>query len=169
MIKHNEALERILSTHAACLGADLPGYRNHVYRVINLCGLLTPLNPVQLDKVVIAAAFHDLGIWTANTFDYLPPSRRLAEVYLKEHDQQAWLPEIVAMIDDHHKLGAASHAPHHLPEVFRRADLIDLSLGLFGFGVERRKVREVRATFANAGFHRRLASHPCDPLPMFKR
>ena len=32
--------------------------------------------------MAIAAAFHDIGIWTAGTFDYLEPSVRVAAAYL---------------------------------------------------------------------------------------
>jgi hypothetical protein len=35
-----------------------------VYRVINFCHLLTGTDALQLQKLSIAGAFHDLGIWT---------------------------------------------------------------------------------------------------------
>jgi len=177
LIKDIDLLEQIIHRFSFSLGKDVAGYRNHVYRVINLCGLLTPLDTSQLEKIVIAGAFHDLGIWTANTFDYLSASRQLAEAFLIERGQQDWVNEVVGMIDDHHKISPASAAPHHLAEVFRRADWIDVSLGLVLFGVGRRRLREIRMCFPNAGFHRRLLAlsakriltHPWNPLPMLKR
>src|SRR5215831_5516732 len=91
-------LDEVLSAHTAALGADLEGYRNHAYRVANFCFALTSPaaetagDPEQVAEVALAAAFHDLGIWTDETFDYLPPSIRLANVYLKETSRSHWAP-----------------------------------------------------------------------------
>ena len=177
LIKDIDLLEQVMDRYSTCLGSDLTGYRNHVYRLINLCCLLSPLETSQVEKVVIAGAFHDLGVWTANTFDYLPASRQLAEAFLTERDQKEWGNDVARMIDDHHKISASSANPHHLAEIFRRADWIDVSLGLITFGLDRTSLREIRSTFPNAGFHRRLVAlsvkrmltHPLDPLPMLKR
>ena len=83
MLTELRVLEDVLLAHAPQLGADLPGYRNHAYRVANLCAALRPPDPDSRDRIAIAAAFHDLGIWTADTFDYLPPSIELATDYLR--------------------------------------------------------------------------------------
>ncbi len=82
-------LDEVLSAHAGALGADFEGYRNHAYRVANFCLALTSTSTTAGDeeriaKIALAAAFHDLGIWTDATFDYLPPSNRLAKAYLAE-------------------------------------------------------------------------------------
>ena len=61
-------------------------------------------------------------------------------------------------------------------ETFRRADWIDVSNGMLRFGLPRAVVREVRRTFPDAGFHRRLLQltlrrfrrHPLSPLPMMR-
>lgn len=63
-----------------------------------------------------------------------------------------------------------------LVDAFRRADLVDVSLGLMRSGLPRSFVRDVRRAFPNAGFHRRLLalgaqrarSHPLSPLPMLR-
>ena len=34
-------------------------------------------------KIAVAAVFHDIGIWSNKTFDYLEPSVALAREYLK--------------------------------------------------------------------------------------
>jgi hypothetical protein len=54
-----------------------------------------------MSKVSIAAAFHDLGIWANNTYDYLDPSKHLAREYLTKTNQDAWSEEIETMIDQH--------------------------------------------------------------------
>jgi hypothetical protein len=61
-------------------------------------------------------------------------------------------------------------------EAFRRADLVDLSLGLVRTGLSREFVRAVRGQFQNAGFHSRLAvltvqqfrRTPLNPFPMMR-
>lgn len=78
MLTELRVLEDVLLAHAPQLGADLPGYRNHAYRVANLCAALRPPDADSHERIAIAAALHDLGIWTADTFDYLPPSIELA-------------------------------------------------------------------------------------------
>jgi hypothetical protein len=78
MLENIATLDRVLETHATELGEDFTAYRNHAYRVANLCVALNPGDSQVIEKIAIAAAFHDLGIWTARTFDYLAPSIELA-------------------------------------------------------------------------------------------
>ena len=70
-------IDEVLGDHASDLRHDFTAYRNHVYRVVNLCTAIVG-NRGDLEKVAVAAAFHDLGIWTNKTFDYLSPSMALA-------------------------------------------------------------------------------------------
>ena len=86
------------------LGADFTPYRNHTYRVANLCVAQTSGGAEAMEKIAIAAAFHDLGIWTDHTFDYLQPSVRLAQVGSHLRAEAAWTPEITEMILEHHKV-----------------------------------------------------------------
>ena len=86
-------LDRVLRAHAVGLGGDFVGYRNHAYRVANLCVALTPNGRDQIEKIAVATAFHDLGIWTDGTFDYLRPSVRLARAYLTESGRPEWIAE----------------------------------------------------------------------------
>ena len=173
-------LDEVLSAHAGALGADFDGYRNHAYRVANFCLALTSTSTTARDeeriaKIASAAAFHDLGIWTDATFDYLLPSNRLANVYLAESGESGWAPEISEMILQHHKL-TAFRGGCALVEPFRRADLIDVSHGLASFGLPREFLREVFAHWPDAGFHARLVHlflgrlirYPWDPLPMVR-
>jgi hypothetical protein len=62
-------------------------------------------------------------------------------------------------------------------EVFRKADWIDVSLGLLTYGYDKQKIKAMRRRFPNAGFHwflikqsvQNLWKHPLNPLPVFKR
>ena len=169
-------VEEVLDDHAAELGHDLTAYRNHVYRVVNLCLAMATDNRVELEKITVAAVFHDLGIWTNHTFDYIAPSVALAREHLAARGMADWIPEIEAMIVDHHKVTPSHAHPQSLVESFRRADWIDVTRGLRRFGLPRTFIARVDAAWPNAGFHRRLVQltidrflkHPLTPLPMVK-
>src|SRR5687768_5031242 len=73
-------IDDVLDGQVSMLGHDFVAYRNHVYRIVNLCMAIAG-GRGQLEKVATAAAFHALGIWTNGTFDYIPPSIALAHEY----------------------------------------------------------------------------------------
>jgi hypothetical protein len=168
--------EAILESRRTELGVDFTAYRNHCCRVLNFCLALSDYQPETTNKASIAVGFHDLGIWTNGTFDYLAPSRRLVREYLSQTKQDAWVDEIEAMIENHHKVRAYQTNTAWLVEPFRKADWIDVSLGILKHGLPTSFVSEVRSAFPNAGFHKRLvgltwerfAKHPLSPLPMMK-
>jgi len=169
-------LDRLLDAHAPVIGRDFTAYRNHTYRVMNLCVAQSSTAPEQLEKIAIAAAFHDLGIWTDGTFDYLVPSVALARSYLKQSGRPEWVPEVSAMILEHHKITPYRGHSEWLVEPFRRSDWVDVTKGVLRFGLSRSLVREVLATWPDAGFHKllvrleltRLRTHPLNPLPMVR-
>src|SRR5262249_29682670 len=154
--------DEVLDSHASELGHDFTAYRNHVYRVVNLCVAFAGDTPIELEKIAVGAVFHDLGIWTNHTFDYLDPSIALARDYLARRGMAAWTPEIEAMIADHHKVTMSRAHPECLVEPFRRADWTDVTLGWRRFGLSRTLVADVAATWPDAGFHRRLVELTID-------
>ena len=167
-------IDNVLNEHAMALGDDFLGYRNHVYRIVNLCVAI--VGQSELEKIAVAAVFHDLGIWTNGTFDYIAPSIALAHDYLVAHAREDWTAEIEGMIADHHKITRSTTNTDSLIEAFRRADWIDVTGGLRGFGIPRQFVARLFATWPSAGFHWRLItltldrfrSHPLTPLPMVR-
>jgi len=176
LLKEVAVVDDVLHRHAPAIGRDFTAYRNHVYRVLNICVEMSDAHAESVDKIAIAAVFHDLGIWTDRTFDYLGPSVRLAHEYLVEAGKAGWSPEVSAMILDHHKVTPHRGAPGPLVEPFRRADWIDVTRGIRRFGVPRRTLAPIFAAWPSAGFHWRLVeltferfrSHPLTPLPMVK-
>lgn len=179
--KHIPLLEDILEQWKNHIGNDYQAYKNHVYRVVHFSLAIQslkgqPATEEQREKIIIAACFHDLGIWTDHTVDYLAPSEVLAEQYLKERDLDAWSKEVTLMIDMHHKFRQYKDPTYPLVEVFRRADLVDVSLGTVKWGLSKDTIKQVRGTFPNAGFHKRLGQltvsqlkkDPLHPLPMMK-
>ncbi len=169
-------VEELIAAFAPALGGDLAAYRNHVCRVLNYYVALGPPTDEIPEAVMIAAAFHDLGIWTARTFDYLEPSVRLAQAHLAGLGREHLGPEVATLISEHHKLRPYTGPYMATVEAFRLADLADLSLGLVRGALPANFVRAVKATFPNAGFHRRLVQltvrqllrTPWRPLPMLR-
>jgi hypothetical protein len=169
-------LEEIFREWQDTIGADYQGYRNHVYRMIHFCLALCMCNSEQRQKIIIAAAFHDIGIWIGDTVDYIPPSLPPMRLYLQANDLAHWSEEITLMITEHHKIRPYRDKKYPLVEVFRRGDLVDFSFGLFRFGIAKSFIRTVQTEFPNHGFHRALAKragkwflqHPFNPAPMMK-
>jgi hypothetical protein len=169
-------LDEILTPWRDRIGADFAGYKNHVGRMLNFCFALRDCDEEERQKLIIAGAFHDIGIWSAGTVDYLPPSIAQAELYLREHGLADWIAEIGLIIDLHHKLRPCRGIISPLVEIFRRADLADFSLGIIKGGVPAATVQAAKSAYPNAGFHRRLlqlagawfAKHPLTPPPFMK-
>ena len=120
-------IDDVLTDHATALRGDFVAYRNHVYRIANLCVAIA--GPGELEKIAVAAAFHDLGIWTNGTFDYIDPSLALARDYLVARAREDWIADVEAMIANHHKITRSSADSCSLVEAFRRADWIDVTRG----------------------------------------
>src|SRR5262245_16828853 len=55
-------VEQVWDDYASVLGHDRIAYRNHVYRVVNLFVAVAGDNPVELERLAIAAVFHDLDL-----------------------------------------------------------------------------------------------------------
>ena len=174
LLTYIPVIEDVLNDHATVLGNDFSSYRNHVYRVANLCVALAGKS--ELEKIALAAVFHDLAIWTNHTFDYIAPSIALVHDHLATRARADWSVDIEGMISDHHKITRSTAEPNSLVEAFRKADWIDVTRGLRGFGIPPPFVARLFATWPDAGFHWRLVTltlerfrrHPLTPLPMVK-
>lgn len=176
LIQEHPTLDGLLEHWREALAADFFAYRGHVFRVFNMGRTLLNGAPEEEEQLAVACVFHDLGIWTNGTFDYLTPSESLAIDYLHDRGHAEWIQPVTLAIDLHHRLRPyhGDHAP--IVEALRRADLADLSFGLISGGIDRRLARETRRAFPNAGFHRFLIRislqwglrHPLRPFPMMK-
>jgi hypothetical protein len=173
--------DEILAKWKDTIGDDYHGYRNHVHRMILCCFALGKLSNKILseedkNKIIIAAVFHDLGIWIEDTLDYLPPSIPPALKYLKEKGLENWAAEIKLMINEHHKIREYRNPNYPLVELFRKGDLVDFSLGMMRFGLSKSNINQLKYNLPNAGFHKNLTKrvvkwflkHPLNPAPMMK-
>lgn len=169
-------IDQLLQRFAPQLADDFERYRNHVQRVYSFCRLLDADAESQ-GLYAIAAVFHDIGIWTEHTFDYLDPSLAQVQAYLRESGCETWSEEISNMIYWHHKMSRYRGAHEKTVETFRKADWIDVSLGFMRFGLKKQAIGFIQNQFPNKGFHRflvkqtlrNLLRQPWNPLPMFKR
>jgi hypothetical protein len=169
-------IEEILSAWRDRIGGDYPGYRGHVYRMFNFCLALHPCAEEEKTKLAIAACFHDIGLWSDHTVDYIPPSVAQVKQYLAGAGLDAWSEEVGLMVEMHHKVRAYGDARFPLVELFRKGDLVDFSLGAFTFGLPRAYVNRVKNAIPNNGFHKFLmrgawdwfSRHPLSPPPFMK-
>jgi len=176
MMENNNIIDTILSEYKRDLGKHFETYKNHVYRIYNFV-LLLDNDKTNHKKYAIAAVFHDLGIWSSKTFDYLNPSIALAENYLIKNEKEPWIEEISLMIDMHHKRSFYKGDFQNTVEVFRKADWIDVTLGIKKYGLFKSEIKTIQKQFPNKGFHWFLTKqtffnflkNPMNPLPMFKK
>ncbi|MEV0682356.1 hypothetical protein AB0I35_00685 [Nocardia sp. NPDC050378] len=163
-------IDSVLDRYRAELGRDELTYRNHVYRCANYQRAL--LGADLPAAAVLAWVVHDLGIWTAGTFDYLAPSAELGERLATEFGIMDTA-LVRTLVLDHHGLRARTDP---LVETFRLADRVDVSHGLLRGHLDRGFVAQVVDRFPYLGFHRFLTTsfvrqairHPLRPLPMLR-
>lgn len=169
--------DRILAEYKSTIGKDFDGYRNHITRMLNFCHYLLPDHSQEdSEKWQIAAAFHDIALWTHDRVDYLVPSYELCNEYLKMTGKEAWIREVQTIIDMHHLVFTYQGPYQRLTEVFRKADLADFSLGVIANGVDRAFIRDVKKALPNRGFHaclgrftlKQLTRNPLNPVPMMR-
>jgi hypothetical protein len=163
-------VDAMLDRYHGALGDHMLAYRNHVYRCITYHQLL--LDAPIPDFAALSWATHDLGIWTAGSFDYLNASADLASLHAEEFGITD-VHRSRMLITEHHRLRPVQD---HLTETFRVADLVDVSHGLLAGNVGRSGVQAVVAQLPYCGFHaflakgliRYAAGHPLRPFPMLR-
>ena len=182
-------LDNILEIYRPKIGDAYTPYRGHCQRVYAFTIYLISQPPSSeneatqiFEKIAIASAFHDIGLWTAYTVDYLVPSNDEAMKYLDRHLTEnhphisEYRRDISLMITRHHQFLQGSLITNSLPDLFRRADLVDFSWGWVRDRVPTSFVVKMQTTYPNAGFHlylvRRLCEwvvqHPFNPIPMMR-
>jgi hypothetical protein len=169
-VTEHPIVEAVLDRYRDELGQQMLTYRNHVYRCITYHQML--IGGAIPDFAALAWATHDLGIWTAGTFDYLGPSTDLASLHAGEFGITD-VHRARMLITEHHRLRPADD---RMTDTFRRADLVDVSRGIIAGPIGRSQVHAVVAQLPYSGFHAFLAKgltdyavrHPLRPLPMLR-
>ncbi len=133
------------------------GIRNHVCRVRECRTSRWGLERRAEAADRRAGAFHDLGIWSAGTADYLPPSIALARAYLAREGLDDWAGDRADDRPASPRSAPLSRSRHPLVEIFRRGrSRRDVSLGIVRRGLPVSFVGEIKRALPNAGFHWRL-------------
>lgn len=176
VVREHIVIEGILDDWHNVLGKDFNRYRNHVYRVFNLCMHFNQYRPEDENLIAIASCFHDLAIWSKKTFDYLELSVDEMKEYIAAQGVGADLDIIALMIRYHHKLRPYQGEHERLVENFRKADMTDVTQGRVRFGLRQESIILLRDTFPYYRFHgmlklmsiRNFFKNPFRPLPMLK-
>ena len=172
-----DLLEQILAPWQTRIGSEFIGYKNHCYRMLHFCFALAPsLSDEERQKTIIASAHHDIGLWSEGTVDYLPPSIVAARKYCQQPQRQPREEDSALLISEHHKLKPYTDERYPLVEIFRRADLVDFSLGVIRQGLPKPFIQQVQKAFPNNGFHKFLlkgawtwfSRHPLSMPPFMK-
>lgn len=171
-LNYSQIMDSIFSDYEAVLSRDFQPYRNHCFRVFNYMEYFF-LSDRDAYVAAVLIPFHDLGIWTHKTMDYLQASCEEAESYVNKHKIEISRDTIHDVIKHHHKLTSATT---ELAEKLRKADLIDLSQGFIRYNLPKSLFKEIKKSYPYLGFHHRIYSkvmnyawrHPLKPFPMLK-
>ena len=173
LIKDNETFEAIFQEHKLVLGKDFEHYRGHCYRILNYMNYWK-LNEVEFKTCEVAIPFHDMGIWTHKTMDYLEVSFEGAKKYIEEKKLDIEKDSLENIIVNHHKISKIKD--NSLAEKLRKADLIDLSFGVIKFGIDQKAMHSIVSEFPFLEFQqvifKKVFSHAVrnilNPFPMLK-
>ena len=156
VISQSDRVESLFEPYKEVIGADYPGYRNHVYRALTyamhfLCG-----DEAHRPLVETAFVYHDIGLWTDKACAYLEPSEDLA---LRDNERHGWGldPEALrAAIHWHHKVFPYRGPFEQVVEACRKADWIDANKGMLRMGLSAAQIARVEDALPNEGFHNSL-------------
>lgn len=166
-------IEDILERYKHILGKNYQPYVNHAERVSNICLQLLDGNTQHTREIIVASAFHDIGIWTQKTMDYLTPSINEALGYIDSQQLKIDKLLVKQLIRNHHKV---TRSDNPIIEAFRKADLVDLSLGFVSFRLSSKFISNLKREFPRNGFTLIILqkvliyalTHLRKPLPMMR-
>lgn len=160
VIDHDDTIERELALVRDRVGADFPGYRNHVYRVLTYAMHFLDGDEQWRATIAFALAHHDVGLWTDQALAYLEPSEAHAE-----RARQARAPELDEtlvrdLIHWHHKITPFRGPNAEVVNAVRKADWVDASGGRVSKGLARRQIVTVMTALPPLGFYETLMRLP---------
>jgi hypothetical protein len=176
MLTPHPVAEALLEGWRARLGPAHHAYANHAHRVFHLARRLGALDASLDEPLAITAAFHDVGIWLDDTFEYLAPSAARAAAHVQTVGHPEWAAMVTAAIEAHHKVTPWNGPNAAFVNAFRRADWLDVAMFALPTVLPRPFLRDLVRVFPRAGFHGRIVRiglawarrHPTRPLPMLR-
>lgn len=171
-------IDSILDQYAAVIGPHLRIYRHHCLYVFHAATALEPALAVEhAEALAIAAAFHDIGLFTHDTIDYLEPSVALAAAYCRQEGAEESIPLVTRLIEQHHKITPVRAGEQaRLVDAFRRADWQFVMMGAYPGALSPRDHRRLKRAMPTPGFHRFIVGHSVahvrsgarNPLPVLR-
>lgn len=152
IVTEDETIERFLPIVSDVVGADLPAYRNHLYRVLTYALHFEGPGSTAREAIAFALVFHDIGLWSDGALAYLEPSERVAEVARRGHAAHLDRQLIRDIIHWHHKLTRFRGPNAATVNAVRKADWIDASGGAVRHGISRAQIAAVTAAIPVLGF-----------------
>ncbi len=152
IVDHDETVERFLGAVAEAVGADLPAYRNHIYRVLTYALHFLGDDRRGREHIAFALVFHDVGMWTGKELAYLEPSEAVAEWVRQREMAHLEAGMIRNIIHWHHKMTRFSGPDAAIVNAARKADWIDASQGIVRHGVSRDQIARVNGAIPALGF-----------------
>jgi hypothetical protein len=152
IIDQSETVERLLKPFQDQIGADYPGYRGHIYRVLTYAMHFLGGEETHRRAVETALVFHDLGLWTDHDLAYLEPSIHRV---LEANEGSSWGLDselLRNLIYWHHKVLPFRGKDAAVVNAFRKADWIDATGGLIRHGLTRAEIDAVTTAIPEHGF-----------------
>jgi hypothetical protein len=161
-------LDTELAKFPVAMGDEMEAYRNHCLRVLSFAvahlGGVKMVSSKSVDVMALALAYHDLGLWSDGTLDYLEPSARQLEASTRDkvEDEDVFNDSDIAtaraIITEHHKLtDYHSHDDRginaNLVNAVRKGDWADFTIGIVRFGLPASFVESAYSKIPEADFH----------------
>ena len=156
ILDQSTLIDDLLARYESELGENLVPYRGHLLRVLTYAVHFLGGDKTHLHEMEVALVYHDLGVWAANTLNYLEPSIELA---LKDNVSNNWghNPELLKnIILWHHKITPFRGKNEDVINAIRKADWVDASNGLIRKGLSKEIIAQVKAAIPSKGFHASL-------------
>jgi hypothetical protein len=147
------AARAALEALRAAAGSDSPLER-HCLRQFAIAERLAGDRAFDRELLLCACWLHDLGLFTVSRDPYVTEGARLAARVLKPF---GWPPERLQRCMDaceQHHAARSRMAMGLEVELVRQSDLVDVSAGLVGFGLDRRWLRELFRELSRDGLWR---------------
>lgn len=151
--------------------ADFTAYRNHCLRVLTFANFLLKDEvkeklPQAFNLMATALAYHDVGLWTNHSLNYLDPSIERMIHYVsgsgiwKDSPTDVEIMKII--IAQHHKFtpyfnASLSPEANDVINAVRKADWADATFGIIRFDLPASLLEAAYAKLPDAGFHSMLA------------
>ncbi len=153
IITESEVVEALLRKLAPVIGDDLPGYRNHIYRVLTYCLHFLQGDETHKKAVEVALVYHDVGLWTDNALAYLEPSEQAALAANAEHGWGLDEGLLRTIIHWHHKISAYRGPNADVVNAVRKADWVDATKGKVRHGLTKEQISGVNEALPALGFY----------------